>query len=87
MKIRNHFQQVSEFDRGSIVNCREFGLSFHDITLRTGRNITTVLRIWNQWVAEARRETSRPLRINARENRHTVKSALENRKTTSWICT
>lgn len=87
IRRRNAYQQVSEFDRGRIVAYRECGLSFRDIARRTGRHPTTVMRIWNQWVAEGHTErhagSQRPPMTNAREDRHIVRSALQNRTTTS----
>ncbi|GFV25625.1 HTH_38 domain-containing protein [Trichonephila clavipes] len=51
-KQRSAFDQVSEFDRGRIVACRECGLSFREIGSRVGRNQTTVMRIYDRWIQE-----------------------------------
>ncbi|GFW29240.1 transposable element Tcb1 transposase [Trichonephila clavipes] len=48
-KQRSAFDQVSEFDRGRIVACRDCGLSFRKIGSRVGRNHTTVMRICDRW--------------------------------------
>ncbi|GFT87244.1 hypothetical protein TNCV_2310381 [Trichonephila clavipes] len=44
------------------------------------------MRVWNQWVAESPTAgSSCPPITNAREGRHIVRSALQNRTTTSQI--
>ncbi|GFS72492.1 hypothetical protein TNCV_2116351 [Trichonephila clavipes] len=64
----------------------ECGLSKRDIAHRTGGNPTTAMRIWKQWVAEGHTKmhvgSPRPPMINPREDKHIVRSALLNRKTT-----
>ncbi|GFU78284.1 hypothetical protein TNCV_5008611 [Trichonephila clavipes] len=85
---RNVYQQVSEFDRDRIAAYRECELSlFLDIPRGTDRNPTTVIRIWNQWFAEGHTgwhagSLHFPM-SNAREDRHIVWLALQNRTTTS----
>ncbi|GFU18816.1 hypothetical protein TNCV_1085581 [Trichonephila clavipes] len=69
-------------EQGRIIAYRKSGLSFRDVDLRTSRNPTSVIRIWNQWVAEGHAEQHagyppHPV-TNARENRHIVRSALQN---------
>ncbi|GFW02511.1 transposable element Tcb1 transposase [Trichonephila clavipes] len=51
--------QVSEFDRGSIVAYRDCGLSFSEIGSRVGRNQTSVMRIWDRWMQEVSARTIR----------------------------
>ncbi|GFS79662.1 uncharacterized protein TNCV_4241251 [Trichonephila clavipes] len=46
------FDQVSEFDRRSIVAYQDCGLSFREIGSRVGRNQTTVMRICDRWMQE-----------------------------------
>ncbi|GFY24334.1 transposable element Tcb1 transposase [Trichonephila clavipes] len=46
------FDQVSEFDRGSIVAYRDCGISFRQIGRRVGRNQRTVMRICDRWMQE-----------------------------------
>lgn len=62
--------------------------SFCDIAHCIGRNPTTIMGIWNQWVAEYHTEWQaryeRPLMTNDRKNRHIVRLALQNCTTTSW---
>ncbi|GFW85744.1 transposable element Tcb1 transposase [Trichonephila clavipes] len=62
-KQRSAFDQVSEFDRGTIVAYRDCGLSFGEIGSRVGRNQTTVMRICYRWMQEGttdRRGRSHP---------------------------
>ncbi|GBL76159.1 hypothetical protein AVEN_234441-1 [Araneus ventricosus] len=49
---RNHYQQLTEFERGRVVRLREGGFSFCDITERLGRNISTVHDCWQLWSKE-----------------------------------
>ncbi|GFT21187.1 transposable element Tcb1 transposase [Trichonephila clavipes] len=53
-KQRSAFNQVSEFDRGTIVAYRDCGLSFREIGSRVGRNQTTVMRIYDRWLQRVR---------------------------------
>ncbi|GFT64422.1 transposable element Tcb1 transposase [Trichonephila clavipes] len=46
------FDQVFEFDSGSIVAYRDCGLTFREICNRVGRNQTTVMRIRDRWMQE-----------------------------------
>ncbi|GFX64840.1 hypothetical protein TNCV_4193351 [Trichonephila clavipes] len=41
-----------EFDRTRTIAYREHSLFFPAVTHLTGQNATTVMRIWDQWVAE-----------------------------------
>ncbi|GFS47753.1 uncharacterized protein TNCV_3597781 [Trichonephila clavipes] len=50
------FEQVSEFDGGRTVAFRESGLLFRDISRRFDQDLTTTLRIWNQWVLQGHTE-------------------------------
>ncbi|GFV13026.1 transposable element Tcb1 transposase [Trichonephila clavipes] len=58
-KQRSAFDQVSEFDKGRIVNYRDCGLSFSEIGTRVGRNQTTVMRICDRWMQEVSARTIR----------------------------
>ncbi|GBM76208.1 hypothetical protein AVEN_55044-1 [Araneus ventricosus] len=49
---RNHYQQLTEFERGRVVGLREGGFSFRDIAERLGRNVSTVHDCWQQWSRE-----------------------------------
>ncbi|GFW74142.1 uncharacterized protein TNCV_4176871 [Trichonephila clavipes] len=81
------FDQVSEFDRGSIMAYRDCGLSFREIGSRVGRNQTTVMRIYDRWMQEGtkgRRGRSHPLQcITSREDRQIVRMAVTDRLVSS----
>ncbi|GFW86733.1 transposable element Tcb1 transposase [Trichonephila clavipes] len=58
-KQRSAFDQVSEFDRGSIVSFRDCGLSFRKISSHVRRNQTTVVRICDSCMQEVSAHTIR----------------------------
>ncbi|GFS57109.1 transposable element Tcb1 transposase [Trichonephila clavipes] len=64
-----------------IVTYRECGLSLTDFAHRTDRNPTTVIWIWNQWVAKGHTElhagSQHPPIIKARVDRHIARSSYE----------
>ncbi|GFU45948.1 uncharacterized protein TNCV_5102471 [Trichonephila clavipes] len=82
-KKRSAFDQVSEFDRGRIVNYRDCGLSFS----RVRRIQTTVMRICDRWMQEG--ETDRrgrsptPQCTTSREDRKIVRIVVMDRSVTS----
>ncbi|GFV72580.1 transposable element Tcb1 transposase [Trichonephila clavipes] len=86
-KQRSAFDQVSEFDRGRIVAYRDCGLSFREIKSRIGRNLTTIMRIWDRCIQEGttdRRGRSHPSDcITSQEDRQIVPMAVTNRSVTS----
>ncbi|GFW76728.1 transposable element Tcb1 transposase [Trichonephila clavipes] len=86
-KQRSAFDQVSKFDRGSIVAYRDCGLCFREIGSRVGRNQTTVMRICDRWMQEGttdQRGRSRPPQCTtSREDRQIVRIAVTNRSVTS----
>ncbi|KAJ8882939.1 hypothetical protein PR048_014778 [Dryococelus australis] len=47
------YQHVSEFERVTMIGLRETGLSYRDISDRTGHGATTMMRVWNQWSYKA----------------------------------
>ncbi|GFU82353.1 HTH_38 domain-containing protein [Trichonephila clavipes] len=51
-KKRSAFDQVSEFDRKSIVAYRDCGLSFGQIFSPVARNQTTLMRICDRWMQQ-----------------------------------
>ncbi|GFV21044.1 transposable element Tcb1 transposase [Trichonephila clavipes] len=77
------FDQVSEFDRGSIVAYRDCGLYFREIGSRVGRYITTVIRIYDRWKHEGttdRRGRSHPPQCTtSRDDRQIVRMAVTDR--------
>ncbi|GFY00327.1 transposable element Tc3 transposase [Trichonephila clavipes] len=70
------FRQVSEFNRGRIVACRDCGLSFREIGQRVGRDQTIFLLIFHHSVQEEtadRRDRSySPCCTTARDDRRIV---------------
>ncbi|GFX02692.1 transposable element Tcb1 transposase [Trichonephila clavipes] len=86
-KQRSAFDQVSEFDRGRIVDYRDCGLSFREIGSRVGRNQTTVIRICDRWMQDGttdRRGRSHPPQCTtSREDRQIVRIAVTDRSITS----
>ncbi|GFU64769.1 transposable element Tcb1 transposase [Trichonephila clavipes] len=86
-KQRSAFDQVSEFDRGRIVTCRDCGLSFREIGSRVARNQTTVMRICDRWMQEGTRDrrgrSHLPQCTTSREDRQIVRMAVMDRSVTS----
>ncbi|GFU27724.1 transposable element Tcb1 transposase [Trichonephila clavipes] len=82
-KQRSAFDQVSEFNRGKIVACRDCGLSFTEIGRRVGRKETTVMRICDRWMQEGtmdrRGRSHQPQCIILREDRQ-IQSSLSSRR-------
>ena len=72
LRSRDGYQQ---FDRGRIVANRECGFSFRAIVHRIGRHPSTVIRIWNEWLAEHAEQhigsQSLPM-TNIREHKHKI---------------
>ncbi|GFW47124.1 HTH_Tnp_Tc3_2 domain-containing protein [Trichonephila clavipes] len=49
MPLRSHYQQLTQFERGRVIELREGGFSFSDIAETLGRNVSTVRDCWEQW--------------------------------------
>ncbi|GFU84738.1 transposable element Tcb1 transposase [Trichonephila clavipes] len=60
-KQRSAFDQASEFDRGRIRAYRDCGLSFREIGRHVGRNQTTIMRICDRWMQDARSPDLSPI--------------------------
>jgi hypothetical protein len=58
-RIRNHYQHVTQFERGRIIGMREVGLSYRAIAHRVRRNVATVLRCCRAWFEEGRHQRVR----------------------------
>ncbi|GFT69281.1 transposable element Tcb1 transposase [Trichonephila clavipes] len=86
-KQRSAFDQLSQFDRGTIVAYRDCALSFREIGSRVGRNQTAVMRICDRWIQEGttdRRGRSHPPQCTtSRENRQVVRMAVTDRSVIS----
>ncbi|GFW77733.1 transposable element Tcb1 transposase [Trichonephila clavipes] len=81
------FDQVSQFDRGSIVAYRDCGLSFRKIGSRVGRNQTTVMRICDRWIQEGTTDRHGPLHppqgTTSRKDRQIKRMAVTDHSVTS----
>ncbi|GFW53924.1 transposable element Tcb1 transposase [Trichonephila clavipes] len=86
-KQRSAFDQVSEFDRGRIVACRDCELSFRQIGSCVGRNQAIVLQIFDRWMQEGtknRRGRSHPPQCTtSRVDRQIARMAVTDRSVTS----
>uniref|UniRef100_A0A3B3QNQ0 Transposase Tc1-like domain-containing protein n=1 Tax=Paramormyrops kingsleyae TaxID=1676925 RepID=A0A3B3QNQ0_9TELE len=73
-----HYQHLTEFDRGGIVGLHEARWSYHAIAQHVGHADVTVARCWNQWAGEGthiREGSGRPRQTTPREDR---RQALQN---------
>ncbi|GFV63363.1 HTH_38 domain-containing protein [Trichonephila clavipes] len=84
---RSGFDQVFEFDRGSIVAYRDCKLSFRQIGSHVGRNQTTAMRICDRWMQEGmtdrRGRSHSPQCTTSREDREIVRMAVTECSVTS----
>ena len=82
-RVRNQYNQLSDFKRGGIIDLCETGLSTREISARVGRDARTVGRCCQQWLQEGthtRRAGSGSSRITSeREDRRIRRMALANR--------
>ncbi|GFX58055.1 transposable element Tc1 transposase [Trichonephila clavipes] len=73
------FEQISEFERGKIVDLREAGLSYRAVAARVQRNSSTLMRVSKQWTDEgrtARKSGSGPRNVtSAPDDRRLVRMA------------
>ncbi|GFT09196.1 HTH_Tnp_Tc3_2 domain-containing protein [Trichonephila clavipes] len=68
VRSRNAYQHVSDFDKGRIVACRNWGSLYHSIAARVSREPMTVSRTWNQdGNTERRSGSQRPLSLAAQK--------------------
>ncbi|GFT48223.1 transposable element Tcb1 transposase [Trichonephila clavipes] len=86
-RSRSVFDQVSELDRGRIVDYRDCGLFFREIGSRVGRNQTTVMQICDRWMQEGttdlRGRSHPPQCTTSREDRQIGRMAVTDRSVTS----
>ncbi|GFX16222.1 transposable element Tcb1 transposase [Trichonephila clavipes] len=73
-KQRSAFDQVSEIDRGRIVNYRDCGLSSREIGSPVGRNQTTVKLICDRWMQES---TTYPPQCTTSRSTRTIRHRLQ----------
>ncbi|GFV52434.1 HTH_Tnp_Tc3_2 domain-containing protein [Trichonephila clavipes] len=49
-RIRAHYEQLSEFEKGCIIDLKEAGWANRRITRHMGRSDVAVRRCWQEWV-------------------------------------
>ncbi|GFX61572.1 HTH_Tnp_Tc3_2 domain-containing protein [Trichonephila clavipes] len=49
-RIRAHYEQLSEFERGRIIGLKEASLSNRRITRHMSRSDVAIRRCWQEWV-------------------------------------
>ncbi|GFW67434.1 uncharacterized protein TNCV_3391051 [Trichonephila clavipes] len=63
--IRAHYEQLSKFERGSIIELKEGGCANRRITGHMGRSDVAIRRYWQKWVDNGRFQrhdgSSRPM--------------------------
>ncbi|GFY16446.1 transposable element Tcb1 transposase [Trichonephila clavipes] len=86
-KQRSAFDEVSEFDRGRTVACRDCGLSFREIGSRVVKNQTTLMRKCDCCMQECttdRRGRAHPSQYpTSREDKQIVRMTVTDRSVTS----
>ena len=74
---RARFEQLTEFERGRIIDLREDGLLYRAVAALVQRYSSTVMRLWKQWTDECRttrKPRSGPQNMTStREDRHLVR--------------
>lgn len=79
-KIRAHYEQLSELERGRIIGFKEAGWSNRRIARHMGRSDAAIRRCWQQWVDNGRVErrdgSGRPRATTDREDRLIVRAAV-----------
>ncbi|GFV72776.1 uncharacterized protein TNCV_1232901 [Trichonephila clavipes] len=84
---KEKFQQLTEFERGGIIDLREGGFSYRAIGARVQRNSTTEMRVWKQWTDEHQttRKTGSGRRkvTSARDDQHLFRMAMNDRTASS----
>ncbi|GBL74630.1 hypothetical protein AVEN_163776-1 [Araneus ventricosus] len=80
---RSHYQQITEFERGRVVELREGGFSFRDIAGEFDRNVSTEHDCWQQSSREGtdsrRPGSGQPRGITERENRRVRRMVVAHR--------
>ncbi|GFV59867.1 HTH_Tnp_Tc3_2 domain-containing protein [Trichonephila clavipes] len=78
-RIRAHYEQLSEFERGRMVRLKEAGWANRRIFRHIGRSDVSIRRCWQEWVDNGRFQrhggSGRP-RFTADQDRFTIRSAV-----------
>ena len=53
-RIRAHYKQISEFDRGRIIGLKEAGWTNRRIARHLSRSDATIRRCWQGWIENGR---------------------------------
>ncbi|GFU70330.1 HTH_Tnp_Tc3_2 domain-containing protein [Trichonephila clavipes] len=79
-RIRAHYEQLSEFERGRIIGLKEAGWATHRINRHIGRSNAVIRRCWQEWMENVRfqrHDGSGPPRATAhQEDKLIVRSAV-----------
>ncbi|GFW91970.1 HTH_Tnp_Tc3_2 domain-containing protein [Trichonephila clavipes] len=77
--IRAHYEQLSEFERGRIIELKEGGWANRRIARQMARSDAAIRRCWQEWVENNRFQrhdgSGRPRATADREDRLIVRSA------------
>ncbi|GFV93967.1 transposable element Tcb2 transposase [Trichonephila clavipes] len=87
-RFRRQYEQLSQFERGKIIDKIEVGWSPRHDTLQFGRSDCVVRRCWDQWMREmsfTRKPCpGRSRQISHGENRHIVRNARVQPTASHW---
>ncbi|GFS70039.1 HTH_Tnp_Tc3_2 domain-containing protein [Trichonephila clavipes] len=79
-RIRAHYEQPSEFERGRIIGLKDGGWANRRIARHMGRSNAAIRRCWQEWVDNSRFQRhdgcGRPRDTADQENRLIVRSTI-----------
>ncbi|GFW66653.1 HTH_Tnp_Tc3_2 domain-containing protein [Trichonephila clavipes] len=79
-RIRAYYEQLSELERGRIIELKEASRANRRITRHMGRSDAAIRRCWQEWVENSRfkrhDDIGRPRTAEDREDRFIVRSAV-----------
>ncbi|GFV21021.1 uncharacterized protein TNCV_2280641 [Trichonephila clavipes] len=78
-RFRRQYEQLSQFERGRIIDMMEAGWSTRRAAHQLDRSACVVRRCWDQWIPEMsftrRPGAGRPRQTSRREDRHIIRNA------------
>ncbi|GFV08882.1 transposable element Tcb2 transposase [Trichonephila clavipes] len=78
-RFRRQYEQLSQIDKGRIINKMEAGWSGRRVARQIGRTDCVVKSCWNQWIRgmsfTRRPDPGHPRQTSRREDRHIVRNA------------
>ncbi|GFV35019.1 HTH_Tnp_Tc3_2 domain-containing protein [Trichonephila clavipes] len=78
MRIRAHYEKLSEFERSRIIGLKEAGWANRKITHHMGRSNAAIRRCWQEWDSgRFQRYSGRPRAAEDQEDRLIVKPAVK----------